>query len=253
MEPLSTVIAFLQEIWAVLAVIVSGAGSFWLGYRRYKREEKESVDTRLDKLYNEIKVESESLRSENNRLRDKMVELQKQQTELIVQYTQLKTKWETLLGAEHKDITIERLIEFGFRQKQLSNTLEEFMTTFPGLIWMKLVEKDANGKVENFRMSALSQRYADLFLDGNRDNYIGRLDSEVWGIEIADLFRKSSVRAYSSRTPIHVIERIKTPKDGLFVMWKWSISVEGMDYVCGYGDFHLAGTPEYEFWASKTA
>ena len=251
MEPITTIVSFLQEIWSVLAALAASIGTFYLGYRRFKREEKQNVDTRLDKLYAEIKVEAENCRNENTRLLEKMTDIQKQQTELVVQYTQLKTKWETLLGIEHKDITIERLIEFRYRQKQLASTLEEFMTTFPGLIWMKAVERDSNGKVLNFRMAALSQKYADLFLDGDRNTYIGKIDAEVWGNEIAEQFRKSSLRAYSSRNPIHVIEKIELPKKGLFSMWKWSISVDGMDYVCGYGDFFEAGTSEYDFWDNQ--
>lgn len=251
MEIFSTVIAFLGEIWALLATVGAGVGSFYLGYRRFKREEKTSVNDRLDKLYAQIEKERTELKDENNRLRDKMITLQDGQTQLLIEYTEMKTKWETIVGSDHKDLSIESLIEFGIRQKRLSQTLEEFTKTFPGILWMKEVEKKRDGNPKDFRVFAISQTYADTYLNGDPSVYVGKTDSNVWDAKTAKIFRENDTEAYNSRLAVKIIEPLlnkQNGKTGIFVGWKWNLSVEGIDYVCGYGDHHDPGTEGHDFW-----
>ena len=249
-----SLLPLLQDFWAFIAMVVAGIGSFVIAYWRFKKEKKDSVNARFDQLYQEINSKADRLEKENQRLRDKQLEFQAQQTKLLVEYTEMKTKWETILGTEHKDLSIDKLIEFGVRQKRLAETLDKFVTTFPGLLWMKEVEKDHSGEPINFRIFAISQKYTDLFLNSNRDLYIGKNDSEVWDEETADEFRENDKVAYNSRLPIKVVEMLQSNisnEEGIFVGYKWNLSVEGIDYICGYGDYYDERTEGYDYWKEK--
>lgn len=254
MELFTISLAFIREIWEVLAIVGAGIGSFYLGYRRFRREEKVSVDERLDKFYAEIKSESQTLKDEKFKMMERIAELQRQITELLIFNTEMKTKWDTLTGLNHKDVTIDRLIEFGMRQNRLADTLEKFVHTFPGILWMKEVEKDHTGAPIQFRIFTISQTYADTYLHGDRNVYLGKLDKDIWKAETAELFEANDVIAYNSRMPLKVVEPLTavTGVEGVFVGWKWSISVEGMDYVCGYGEHFPEGSDGYEYWQNTS-
>ena len=96
-----------------------------------------------------------------------------------------------------------KLADLRLENDRLRTSLKNVETTYPDLpvpMWLK----DQNGM-----MLSLNKAYEDAFLfpqNKSRLDYIGHHDEDIWGEEIAELFRANDVAAASEKKLSFVIE-----------------------------------------------
>jgi PAS domain-containing protein len=92
-------------------------------------------------------------------------------------------------------------------------------------------------------MVSLNDEYEALYLkpiDKTREDYIGKTDTEFWGKEIGEIYRRNDLKVMHDKSPIASIEPIQT-KDGVKEVYvlKYPLLV-GEDYVVGIGGHTIA-------------
>jgi hypothetical protein len=100
-------------------------------------------------------------------------------------------------------------------------------------MWFK--KREAPGV---YRMMQVSQVYADKYLDGEAHRYKGKLDSEIWPTEIANLFSTHDEEAFISGAVREVLEPMRSKigdVTGHFAGVKWCFQLGQDSYVCGLG------------------
>ena len=182
--------------WIERAItLVIGGGALKIGEYFIQKKKADNDDFTLLR---------ETYREEFKRYEDKV-------DKLISQNTTLELKIEAL--QKETDHLREQLV-----------LLRTIHPDLPIPMWLK----DQNGI-----MLSLNQAYEDAFLfpqGKNRSDYIGRRDEDVWGDDVADLFRANDLVAIAQKQTSFVVENkgnklfsgwefFKYPKyaDGIFI------------------------------------
>jgi hypothetical protein len=111
-----------------------------------------------------------------------------------------------------------------------SDILREFVDADPGVSWVK--RRMGPGE---YVMIRCSKAFAKQVLEGPPELYDGKTDTEVWGKETAEFFKRINEEMYKKQEGIHITQ--KTPK-GLLICRKFPIRLpDGGDYFIGVGTF----------------
>lgn len=115
--------------------------------------------------------------------------------------------------------------------------VREIIQTHPGLFWAKL-----RVGYKSYVMVAVSQGYADVFLDGNPVRYANQPDTAIWGNELAQTFADNDERAFNNeRRPLQIQEEMLS---GTFVGFKWHVKLTtGQDIIFGTGQLIPSTSP----------
>lgn len=109
-----------------------------------------------------------------------------------------------------------------------------FIRSYPGLAWVKRY----NEKNDHYIMVELSQQYILQILGGQREDYVGKTDFDVWDYETASIFKQGDddTRLGRRNPTTKVIEpwdSARTGQKGTFEGRKWTFAIDGEIYVAG--------------------
>ena len=111
--------------------------------------------------------------------------------------------------------------------------LTELVDADPGIMFVK--RRRGPG---DFVMVRVSQAYAVKYLGGNAKEYDGHTDADIWGAKLGAIYTANDVKVYKAQTGIHVDEPANSHRTGVtgrFVGRKFSVRLDGVDYIVGIG------------------
>lgn len=153
------------------------------------------------------------------------------QTELEI--AQIRAVLSAATGMKFEQITLDMVRDMVSRQSVTLQELETFILTMPRLMWIK--KRVGPGE---YRMTQVSQVYADKYLGGDASRYCGRMDSDIWPADVAACFAANDEAAFISGEVIEINEPVYSPVTGVrgkFIGVKWSFALGRDSYVCGLG------------------
>lgn len=247
------IIEVFNDVWGAIVAISSALGAVWYSWRRYRKEQEDTIDNKLTKYYDELKLESEKVKLKEKELAAEIAQLKEQNQIAVIDYITLKTKWETILGVDPEKYTPGTIAQIMQNQKNSEASLRDFVLSFPGIMWMKKrISKN------NYIIEVVSREYAKKLLDVAAEETFGKRDIDFWPKEISDIFKINDEKIFVEGIgrPIKLVEKIFNPKvqsltpdstlDWYFIGWKWVLQLSKNDvYVCGYGDIYSSDDPFY--------